>query len=120
MKQFGSEPGFGYYNAYAAMLALIHGIEKAGSTDTAKIIEVLHNDPVDTPIGSLMFSSGMPYSRASSFSVAKFGVLFPFSQFTTVCLLTCSFSHTSSCVSSAFTLAAASEICSILVAFVVT
>ena len=57
VKQFGSEPGFGYYNAYAAMLALIHGIEKAGSTDTAKIIEVLHNDPVDTPIGSLTFNA---------------------------------------------------------------
>ncbi|MBQ1539815.1 MAG: branched-chain amino acid ABC transporter substrate-binding protein [Desulfovibrio sp.] len=57
VKQFGSEPGFGYYNAYAAMLALIHGIEKAGSTETAKIIDVLHTQPVDTPIGSLTFNA---------------------------------------------------------------
>ncbi len=54
---FGTEPGSFYYNGYAAMLALVHGIREAGSTDTDKIMEVLHTRPVDTPLGSLLFNA---------------------------------------------------------------
>lgn len=52
---FKSEPGSFYYNAYAAMLALVNAIEKAGGTDTAKLVEALRTSPVDTPLGTLVF-----------------------------------------------------------------
>ena len=55
VKEYGSEPGFGYYNAYAAMLALVNAFAKGG-TDTDKIIEILHTDPVETPLGTLTFN----------------------------------------------------------------
>lgn len=54
--KFGSEPGAFYYNGYAATQALINAIEKAGSTDTNKIIEALHTQYVDTPTGKLRFN----------------------------------------------------------------
>ncbi|MEG6501986.1 MULTISPECIES: branched-chain amino acid ABC transporter substrate-binding protein [unclassified Desulfovibrio] len=56
VKMFGKDPGSFYYNGYAATQALINAIEKAGSTDTAKIVEALHTAPVDTPLGTLTFS----------------------------------------------------------------
>ncbi|MBO4300643.1 MAG: branched-chain amino acid ABC transporter substrate-binding protein [Desulfovibrio sp.] len=56
VKMFGSGPGSFYYNAYAAMVALINAMEKSGSTETDKIVEALHNSPVDTPLGTLTFS----------------------------------------------------------------
>lgn len=56
VKMFGSGPGSFYYNAYAAMVALVNAIEKAGSIDTDKIVEALHTCPVDTPLGTLIFS----------------------------------------------------------------
>ncbi|RHH25806.1 branched-chain amino acid ABC transporter substrate-binding protein [Desulfovibrio legallii] len=57
IKAFGSEPGFGYYNAYAATQCLLAAIEKAGSTDTAKLKEVLRNNLVDTPLGKINFNT---------------------------------------------------------------
>ncbi|MFT4301812.1 MAG: branched-chain amino acid ABC transporter substrate-binding protein [Desulfovibrio sp.] len=57
IKAFGSEPGFGYYNAYAAAQCLLAAMEKAGSTDTAKIKEVLRENQVDTPLGKLSFNA---------------------------------------------------------------
>ena len=56
VKAYGSEPGFGYYNAYAAAQCLLAAIEKAGGTDTAKIKEVLRTNPVDTPLGKISFN----------------------------------------------------------------
>lgn len=56
IKKFGVEPGSFYYNAYAAMLALVNAIEKSGGADTDKIMEVLHTAPVKTPLGTLTFS----------------------------------------------------------------
>lgn len=53
---FGSDPGSFYYNAYAAMVALVNAIAQAGSTQTAKIVEALHTCPVDTPLGKISFS----------------------------------------------------------------
>ncbi len=55
-EMFKTDPGSFYYNAYAAMLALVHAIREAGSTDTDKLIQVLHTKPVDTPMGSLVFN----------------------------------------------------------------
>lgn len=74
VKMFGTEPGSFYYNAYAAMLALINGIEKAGSTDTDKIIKVLHTVPVDTPLGKITFNeNGDAAGMALSVYVIKGG-----------------------------------------------
>lgn len=57
VKKFGAEPGSFYYNAYSATQALLNAIEKAGSTDTQKIMDALHNYVVETPSGSLKFNS---------------------------------------------------------------
>ena len=56
VKMFGSAPGSFYYNAYAAVVALVNAMEKAGSTDTDKIVEALRTCPVETPLGTLTFS----------------------------------------------------------------
>ena len=57
IKAFGSEPGFGYYNAYAAAQCLLAAIEKAGSTDTAKVKDILRDNKVDTPLGKISFNA---------------------------------------------------------------
>lgn len=56
LKAYGSEPGFGYYNAYAATQALLDAIAKAGSEDTAALNKVLRENLVDTPIGKIKFN----------------------------------------------------------------
>lgn len=56
VKKFGAEPGSFFYNAYSAAQALINAIEKAGSTDSAKIMEALRTQTVDTPMGTLKFN----------------------------------------------------------------
>ncbi|MDO5483286.1 MAG: branched-chain amino acid ABC transporter substrate-binding protein [Desulfovibrionaceae bacterium] len=67
VKAFGSEPGFGYYNAWAAAQCLLDAIEKTGGTDTAKLKAALRSNPVDTPLGKISFNekgdaSGMALS----------------------------------------------------------
>lgn len=67
VKAFGSEPGFGYYNAWAGAQCLLAAIEKTGGTDTAKLKEALRTNPVDTPLGKISFNdkgdaSGMALS----------------------------------------------------------
>ncbi len=54
-KKYGSTPGAFFDNAYAAAYALMLAIEKAGSTDTAKIMQALKNNEVETPIGKIKF-----------------------------------------------------------------
>lgn len=56
IKKFGAEPGSFFYNAYAATQALLNAIEKAGSTETAKLVDALHNEYVETPMGKLRFN----------------------------------------------------------------
>lgn len=56
IKKFNAEPGAFFYNAYSATQALLNAIEKAGSTDSAKIMEALRTQVVDTPSGSLKFN----------------------------------------------------------------
>lgn len=53
--RFGEEPGTFYFNAYAAILALTHAIEKAGSTDFSALTQTLTTEFVDTPIGRISF-----------------------------------------------------------------
>lgn len=57
IKKYGAEPGSFYYNAYSATQALLNAIEKAGSTDTSKIMEVLRTTYVETPSGKLKFNA---------------------------------------------------------------
>ncbi len=56
LDKYKTEPGSFYYFAYSAMLCIVNAIKEAGSTDTDKILEVLHTKHVDTPIGSLVFN----------------------------------------------------------------
>ncbi len=53
--KYKAEPGAFFDNGYAAAYALMSAIEKAGSTDTAKIMEALRNNEVETPIGKIKF-----------------------------------------------------------------
>lgn len=57
LKAFGSEPGFGFYNAYAATQALLNAIEKTNSTDVQVLNEALRNNLVSTPLGEIKFNS---------------------------------------------------------------
>lgn len=55
-KAYGSEPGAFFLNAEAATRALLNAIEKAGSTDYAKIGKALKTYYVDTPLGKIRFN----------------------------------------------------------------
>ena len=54
-KTYGSEPGAFYLNAYAATQAILNAIQKAKSTDYAKVSNALHTYAVDTPLGKIKF-----------------------------------------------------------------
>jgi branched-chain amino acid transport system substrate-binding protein len=55
-KTYGSDPGAFFLNAYAATQALLNAIEKAGSTDYAKVTNALRSEYVDTPLGKISFN----------------------------------------------------------------
>lgn len=57
LKAFGSEPGFGFYNAYAATQAVLDAIEKSQTTDTQALNEALRENLVSTPLGEIKFNS---------------------------------------------------------------
>jgi branched-chain amino acid transport system substrate-binding protein len=52
---YGEDPGAFFLNAYAASLALLNAIEKAGSTDYDAISNALKTQYVDTPLGKIRF-----------------------------------------------------------------
>jgi branched-chain amino acid transport system substrate-binding protein len=54
-KAYGEDPGAFYPQAYAATLALLNAIEKAGSTDYDALRKALQTDDVDTPLGKIRF-----------------------------------------------------------------
>jgi len=54
-KTYGEDPGAFFENAYAATLALLNAIEKAGSTDFDAMTNVLRTEFVDTPLGKIRF-----------------------------------------------------------------
>ncbi|MDE5833030.1 MAG: branched-chain amino acid ABC transporter substrate-binding protein [Desulfovibrio sp.] len=74
-KIYNTEPGFGYYNAYAATLALLDAIAKAGTAeDTDAINAILRENYVDTPIGRIKFNDkGDAAGMALSIYQAKDG-----------------------------------------------
>lgn len=55
-KAYGADPGAFYLNAYAAALALLNGMEKAGGTDYAKMGKALRTSTVETPLGKIRFN----------------------------------------------------------------
>jgi len=56
-EKFGEDPGAFYLNAYAAALAVLNAIDKAGSTDFKAVTAALRSQYVDTPLGSISFDS---------------------------------------------------------------
>ncbi|MRR08187.1 MAG: branched-chain amino acid ABC transporter substrate-binding protein [Deltaproteobacteria bacterium] len=54
-KAFGAEPGAFYLNAYAGTICLLQAIEKAGSTDFAKVTKALRSNWFETPLGKISF-----------------------------------------------------------------
>ncbi len=56
-KAFGKDPGAFYLNAYAAALALVNAIEKAGSTDYDAVSKALRTEFTDTPLGKIRFDN---------------------------------------------------------------
>jgi len=54
-KYNGEDPGAFFLNAYAATLALLNAIEKAGSTDYDAVTKALRTEYVATPLGIIRF-----------------------------------------------------------------
>lgn len=54
-KTYGEDPGAYFENAYAATLALLNAVEKAGSTDYEAVAKALRTEFVETPLGKIHF-----------------------------------------------------------------
>ncbi len=54
-KEFGSDPGAFFLNAYAASVALLNAIESAGTTEYAAVAKALRTVEADTPLGKIKF-----------------------------------------------------------------
>jgi branched-chain amino acid transport system substrate-binding protein len=54
---YGEDPGAFFLNAYAASLALLNAIEKAGSSDYDAISKALKTQYVETPLGKIKFDN---------------------------------------------------------------
>lgn len=52
---YGADPGAFFDAAYSAALALLNAIDKAGSTNYDAIVNALHTELVDTPLGTIKF-----------------------------------------------------------------
>jgi len=53
--KYGEEPGAFFLNAYAATIAILNAIEKAGTTDYEAVEAALRSEYVDTPLGKISF-----------------------------------------------------------------
>jgi branched-chain amino acid transport system substrate-binding protein len=56
-KTFNADPGAFFLNAYAAVLALLNAIDKAGSTDYEAVTKALRTQWVETPLGKISFDA---------------------------------------------------------------
>lgn len=54
-EKYGEEPGAFFLNAYAATMAVINAIEKAGTTDYEAVAKALRDEFVETPLGKISF-----------------------------------------------------------------
>jgi len=52
---YGTEPGAFFQEGYAAVLALLNAIQKAGSTDYDAVVNALRTEYVETPVGLIKF-----------------------------------------------------------------
>lgn len=52
---YKADPGAFFENAYAAALALLNAVEKAGSTDYDAVTNALRSNDVETPLGAIRF-----------------------------------------------------------------
>ncbi len=57
IKKFKTEPGPFYYNAYAAAQVLLNALDKADGADSAKLVQILRSETVDTPAGNITFDA---------------------------------------------------------------
>lgn len=57
VRKFGGEPGFGYYNAYAATQVILAAIARAGSSDADALLAALRSNSVETPMGTISFNA---------------------------------------------------------------
>ena len=55
--EYGDDPGAFFQEGYAAALALLNAIEKAGSTDYDAVTKALRTEYVETPVGKIKFDS---------------------------------------------------------------
>lgn len=53
--EYGDDPGAFFQEGYAAALALLNAVEKAGSTDYDAVTKVLRSEYVETPVGKIKF-----------------------------------------------------------------
>lgn len=53
--KYGEDPGAFFLNAYAATIAVLNAIEKAGSTDYEAMSAALRSEYVETPLGKISF-----------------------------------------------------------------
>jgi branched-chain amino acid transport system substrate-binding protein len=56
-KAYGADPGAFYAEGYAATLALLNAIQKAGSTSYDALAKALRTEYVDTPVGRIRFDA---------------------------------------------------------------
>lgn len=54
-KTFNSDPGQFFDNAYAATMALLNAVEKAGTTEPEAVKKALRTEYVETPLGRIRF-----------------------------------------------------------------
>jgi branched-chain amino acid transport system substrate-binding protein len=52
---YGKNPGAFFNNAYAATLAILNAVEKAGSTNYEAVVKALQTEYVKTPLGKIRF-----------------------------------------------------------------
>lgn len=54
--EYNEDPGAYFDQTYAACTAMLNAIEKAGTIDTEKVMEMLRSEYVDTPLGKIRFT----------------------------------------------------------------
>ncbi len=56
-KLYGEKIGLFYMEAYAAAQALLNAMDKAGTTDPAKVMQAMRTEFVETPLGRIKFDA---------------------------------------------------------------
>ena len=70
--EYNEDPGAYFDQAYAATVALLNAVEKAGSADTDKVMSVLRTEYVETPLGKIRFNE---YGEAEGVGFAIYQVV---------------------------------------------